>query len=105
MASARSSPTTDKLNEAYETFVKSDRLSEAFDDLKEKLEGEDEETVRVPDDLKIKIEKLLKEKPDITWHRAIRLIVDPDAPEHEDDDDDDDGEQHEDDEDLSEIDE
>jgi hypothetical protein len=98
-------PDDDKLTEAYETFVKSDRLSEAFDDLKEKLEGEDEETVRVPDDLKIKIEKLLKEKPDITWHRAIRLIVDPDAPEHEDDDDDDDGEQHEDDEDLSEIDE
>ena len=27
--------------------------------------------------LKAKIEKLMKEKPDITWHRAIRLIVDP----------------------------
>ena len=29
--------------------------------------------------LRAKVEKLLKEKPDITWHRAVRLIVDPDA--------------------------
>jgi hypothetical protein len=57
----------------------------------------------VPDDLKAKIENLLKEKPDIPWHRAVRLTVDPDA--EEDDDDENDGGELEDDEDLGDIDE
>jgi hypothetical protein len=87
-------PDAKTLAETYEMFAASDRLSDAFDEMKEKLEGEDQKTVKVPDDLKAKVETLLKEKPDITWHRAIRLIVDPDAPDDDDggeeDDDDDD---------------
>ena len=96
-------PDAKTLAKTYETFAASDRLSEAFDELKEKLEAKDQETIKVPDDLKAQIEKLLIEKPDITWHRAVRLTVDPDAEEDEDDDEND-GE-HEDDEDLSDIDE
>ena len=34
-----------------------------------------------------KVKAKLEEKPDITWHRAVRLIVDPDALEDEHDDD------------------
>jgi hypothetical protein len=80
----------------------SDRLSEAFDELKEKLnENEAEGPIRVPNDLEAKVETLLKDNPDITWHRAIRLIVDPDAPEDEDDEEDDG--QDEADEDLSDV--
>jgi len=45
----------------------------------------------------------LSEKPDISWHHAVRLIVEPDATNDEDDDDD--GSEIEDDEDLSDIDE
>jgi hypothetical protein len=91
-----------RLADAYQMFAASDRLSEAFDQLKEKLEAEDQEEIKVPDDLEAQIEKLLKEKPDITWHRAVRLTVDPDAEEDDDDDENDDGG---DDEDLSDIDE
>ena len=83
-------PDAKTLAETYEMFAASDRLSDAFDEMKEKLEGEEQKTVKVPDDLKAKIETLLKEKPDITWHRAIRLIVDPDAPDDDDGEDDDD---------------
>ena len=61
------------------------------------------EPIKVPDDLEAKVKSMLKENPDITWHRAVRLIVDPDAPEDEDDEEDDD--EDEDDEDLSDIDE
>lgn len=57
----------------------------------------------MPDDLQAQIEKLLNEKPDITWHRAVRLTVDPEAQEDDDDDENDDG--VDDDEDLSDIDE
>ena len=61
------------------------------------------EPIKVPEDLEAKVESMFKKHPDITWHRAVQLLVDPDAPEDEDDEDDD-GE-HEDDEDLSDIDE
>ena len=62
----------------------------------------DEAQIKVPDDLEAQVKAKLEEKPDITWHRAVRLIVDPDA---EDEDDEEDGGEHEDDEDLSDIDE
>jgi hypothetical protein len=97
-------PGSETLAKTYEMFAASDRLSEAFDELKKKLEDEsDEEPINAPDDLEVK--KKLKQYPDITWHRAIKLIVDPDAPEDDDEDDDEGGEQDIDDEDLSDIDE
>jgi hypothetical protein len=40
--------------------------------------------ISVPQILEAKVKAKLEKKPDITWHRAIRLIVDPDAPEDED---------------------
>ena len=40
----------------------------------------------MPDELEAKVKAKLKENPDITWHRAVRLLVDPDAPDDEDDD-------------------
>ena len=68
------------LASTYQMFAASDRLSEAFDELKEKLEDDDQETIKVPDDLEAQVGKLLIEKPDITWHQAVRLIVNPNAP-------------------------
>jgi hypothetical protein len=98
-------PGPDMLADAYRMFVASERLSEKFEELEDEVK-EETNRVEVPDDLRAKVEKYLKATREITWHRAVQLIADPDAPEHEDDDDDDDdGEQHEDDEDLSEIDE
>jgi DNA topoisomerase 6 subunit A-like protein len=82
-------PDADTLARTYRMFAASDQLAEKFDELKDRLEDEADD-VEVPADLKAKIEKLLKEKLDITWHRAVRLSVDPDAPEDEDNEDDDD---------------
>jgi hypothetical protein len=93
-------PDRETLARTYEMFAASDRLSEAFDEMKKKLEYETEGT-RVPDDLKAKVEAELRQHPHMPWHRAVRLIVAPDAPNEDDDDDDDD----EIDDDLSEIDE
>jgi hypothetical protein len=90
-------PNGDTLARTYEMFAASDRLLEAFDELKEKLEDESEEPIEAPKGLEAKIKKLLKQKPDISWHRAVRLLIDPDAPGDEDDKHDD-GDQHEDDE-------
>ena len=94
-------PDADTLARTYRMFVASDQLSEKFEELEDRLEDEAHD-VKVPADLRAKVEKLLEEKRHITWHRAVRLVVDPDAPEDEDDDEKDHGED-EDDEDLSEI--
>jgi hypothetical protein len=59
-------------------------------------------SIEVPDDLQAKVEQLLQRQPDITWHRAVQLVVDPNAPQPEDNEEDDDGELE--DEDLSDID-
>ena len=75
-------PDADTLARTYRIFVSSDQLSEKFEELEGRFEDEADD-VEVPADLKAKIEKLLKEKPDITWHRAIRLIVDPVAPNND----------------------
>jgi hypothetical protein len=94
------------LAKTYHLFATSDRLSEAFDEMKEKLDEEksEEPTIRIPDDLAAKVAAELQQRRDIPWHRAVRLIVDPDA-DDQDDDDDDDGGELEDDEDLGDVDE
>jgi len=71
-------PNRDTLANTYREFAASDRLSEAFDELKEELEEETEGPIEVPADLEAKVKRLIAENPDITWHHAVRLIVDPD---------------------------
>ena len=96
-------PNNATLARTYEIFAASDRLSEAFEKLKEKLKDESKEPIKVPKNLEAKIESMFKKFSDISWHRALQLLVDPDAPEDEDDEEDD--EEDEGDEDLSDIDE
>jgi hypothetical protein len=83
-------PDKKTLARTYELFAASERLSEAFEETKEELEKDTEAPIKVPDDLEAKVAAELQQHPDITWHRAVRLLVDPDAPEDDDDDDDDD---------------
>jgi hypothetical protein len=71
-------PDAKTLASTYQMFAASDRLSEAFNELKEKLEDEGQETITVPDDIEVKVKAKLEENPDVTWHRAIRLLVNPD---------------------------
>jgi hypothetical protein len=93
-------PNQDTLTNTYREFAASDRLSEAFDELKEKLEQETERPIEVPADLEAKVKTLIAENPDITWHHAVRLTVDPDyTPDDDEEDEDIDDE----DEDLSDI--
>jgi hypothetical protein len=95
-------PDDETLAETYRMFTASDRLSEAFDEMK-KAQSESEAAVKVPDDLKAKVAAKLQEQPDLSWHRALQHIVDPDAPDNEDDDED--GEIEDDDDDLNDVDE
>jgi hypothetical protein len=97
-------PDAEILASTYQMFAASDRLSEAFDEMKKKIEDEDEDEIDVPGDLEAKVKAKLEQKPDITWHRAVRLVIDPNAPENDDDEDDDDGgDDDDDDDDLSGI--
>jgi hypothetical protein len=68
----------------YRMFVASDRLSDAFEETKNRIiEDESAAPIEVPADLEARIRAWLEAVPGITWHRAIRLIVDPDAPKDE----------------------
>jgi hypothetical protein len=105
-------PGNETLARTYEMFAASDRLSDAFDELKEELKkpkdegGDDQEPIKAPDDLADKVNAMLKQKPHITWHRAIKLLIDPKRAEDEDDDDEEEGGEQDldDDEDLSDVD-
>jgi hypothetical protein len=91
------------IEDTYRHYADSDRLSDIWDEVGD----EERDSVTVPDDLEAKIKDRLEKYPTMTWHRAIRLEIDPDAPDDEDDekdhgeDEDDDDE----DEDLGDIDE
>ena len=51
-------PDDDTLAEAYEMFVKSDRLSEAFEEMKEELEDDDnEDPIEAPKNLGAQVKK------------------------------------------------
>jgi hypothetical protein len=78
-------PIKDALASTFQMFAAGDSLSQAFDELKEEIHGHGEAQIKVPDDLEAKVKAKLEERPDMTWHRAVRLIVDPDADfgEHE----------------------
>jgi hypothetical protein len=78
-------PDAETLAKTYKMFVASNRLAEEFEELKEKLEDESEDQ-EAPEDLEAKVKDKLREKPEITWHRAVQLIIDPDAPDDDDDD-------------------
>ena len=96
-------PDNETLANTYKMFAASDRLSKAFDELKEQFKDEDEAQTSVPEDLEAQIKTKLEENPDIPWHRVIRLILDPDAPDDDDEDNDDPDDGVDDDEDLSDI--
>jgi hypothetical protein len=78
-------PNGETLAKTYEMFAASDRLSEAFEELKEKLEDESEGPIKVPKDLEARVKSLVQKYPDISWHRAVQRLIDPDAPENEHD--------------------
>jgi hypothetical protein len=104
-------PEKETLEQTYRIFAASDRLSEAYDAMSEKLEKDEaeKETLTVPDDLEAKVKDRLQKDQSITWHRAIRLEIGPDAEEDDEDakegGDDGDGDEDLDDDDLSDIDE
>jgi hypothetical protein len=90
------------LAKAYEAFVKSDRLQKAFEEMQNGLEDDDD--IEVPKNLGAQVKKKLKEQQDIiTWHRAVELIIDPDAPVKEQNKDEDDEDEDDEDEDLEDI--
>ena len=52
--------------------------------------------IEAPKNLGAQVKKKLKEQPDITWYRALELVIDPDAPVKEKNKDEDDEDEAED---------
>jgi hypothetical protein len=92
-------PDKQTLVDTYRLFVKSNELSEAFEEVKERLEAEGGDTsIEVPDNIEKRVRATLKETPEIPWHRAVQLIIDPDAPPNNEEEDEEEGDAVEDDE-------
>jgi hypothetical protein len=70
-------PEQELLAEVYTEMQRGRRLQEAVDDLEDEIDDED---FKAPKDLQRRVAALLKRHPEMTWHRAIRLIIDPDVP-------------------------
>jgi hypothetical protein len=79
-------PNSKTLADTYRMFVESDRLSDAFEGVQEELKDKSAAPIEVPNDLKAKVEHLLEQRQNITWHRAVQLVVNPESEELEDDD-------------------
>jgi len=78
-------PDRETLVRTYEMLTASDRLQEAFEDLKAEQESEDAKSVEIPGDLAAQVKKILKASPSIPWHRAVERVIDPtNAPEEDD---------------------
>jgi hypothetical protein len=71
------------LADVYVGMQRGRRLQRALDDLIAEIDDDFE----VPKDLQQRLATLLERHPEITWHRAVRLIIDPEAaPDNEDED-------------------
>ncbi len=78
-------PKADFLIEAYRHTKASQFAEEHCENLIEEARQHGEK-VKVPDDLAGRISKLLQEKPELPWDKAIQEIVNPDADEEDDED-------------------
>jgi hypothetical protein len=65
-------PSKDTLAEAYELFARGEYIQETID---EALESLDDEDIEVPDDIEMRVNKILAKHPNIRWDDAIRRIV------------------------------
>jgi hypothetical protein len=73
-------PDTGTLKQSFEMFAKGQQLKQAFGQMQKKLTIK---SVEVPRDLQQQVDDMLEEYPEISWHKAIHWIVDPDAEEEE----------------------
>lgn len=82
-------PSATTLKTAYQMFARSDKLSDAFDEVRDKVDDEiKDRPIEVPKDLEAKVRASLKTHPHLSWHEAVRAIVDPKAlsDNHDDED-------------------
>jgi hypothetical protein len=66
-------PDDDVLAETYQTFHRSNQLSEQFEELEEEFE---EDEIAVPKNLSKKVRAILKQHPDLRWDNAIQIVLD-----------------------------
>jgi hypothetical protein len=69
-------PDEDLLTEAYIGLERGQRLQEAFEEVEEEIDEElDEEDIEAPDDLRQRVEEILKQRPELRWDAAVAEIV------------------------------
>jgi hypothetical protein len=70
-------PDAKLLADTYAAFAKSQKIEEAFEELREDMRDKDD--VQVPGDLEDQVRKLLGEHPHLRWDDAVRLVLDEDS--------------------------
>jgi Topoisomerase 6 subunit A/Spo11, Toprim domain len=61
------------LAEVYRTFHRSNELREEFEELKNDFE---ESKIKVPKNLKVRVQAILRKHPDLRWDDALKLVLD-----------------------------
>ena len=66
-------PDDDLLAEAYRAFHRSNELKEQFEELESEFE---ESEIKVPKNLKVRVNAILKKHPDLRWDDALNIVLD-----------------------------
>jgi hypothetical protein len=67
-------PSAKLLSDAYAVFHKSQKLEDAFEQLQEDMQDQDD--VEVPEDLESQVRTILEAHPHLRWDNAVRLTFD-----------------------------
>jgi hypothetical protein len=72
-------PDADLLGEAYLEFDRSQQLRDAFEELEQDFEATE---IKVPKNLKRRVEAILKKHPDLRWDEAVQVALDEGQLDH-----------------------
>jgi hypothetical protein len=74
-------PDKELLGDAYKAFHRSKQLRDVFDQAESEFE-ETETEIDVPDDLDIRVRKILKKHDDLRWDDAVQVVLDKTQLDH-----------------------
>jgi hypothetical protein len=70
-------PKTDLLKQTYRQYAISHAIKTEFNESRKAIEAKAEKTLKTPRDIKQQVEAILKQHAALSWHQAVRCLIDP----------------------------
>jgi hypothetical protein len=75
-------PDDDLLAEAYQAFHRSNELREIFEEIEQEYDENEEDEIDVPNNLRKRVNAILKKHPDLRWDEALQIVLDDTQLDH-----------------------